>query len=50
MAELKSFDKDNELSTRWSDDADKMYPKVFGKIDHIDFMDFETEEGKKEQL
>ena len=50
MAELKSFDKDNELSTKWSDDADKMYPKVFGKIDHIDFMDFETEEGKKEQL
>lgn len=50
MAELKSFDKDNELSTKWSDDADKMYSKVFGKVDHIDFMDFDTEEGKKEQL
>lgn len=47
---LKSFDKDNELSTKWSDDADLMYPKIFGEIDHIDFMDFNTEDGRREQL
>jgi hypothetical protein len=47
---LKSFDKDNELSTKWSDDADMVYPKIFGDIDHIDFMDFNTAEGKAAQL
>lgn len=47
---IKSFDRDNELSVKWSDDADKMYPKVFGGINKIDFMDFNTTEGKKAQL
>lgn len=47
---IKDFEKDNKLSVKWSDDADKMYSKIFGEISKIDFMDFNTTSGKEAQL
>lgn len=47
----KSFDKDNELSVKWSNDADAVYCKMYHcEPNDIAFMDFTTPEGKEAQL
>ena len=47
----KSFDKDNELSVKWSNDADAVYCKLYHcNPTDIEFMDFDTPKGKEAQL
>lgn len=48
---VHDFDKDNTFSMKYSDAADSAYRRFYnGKIDSIEFMDYNTSEGKVAQL